>query len=72
MYFLLASVVDKFYLLKFGLSIVLIFVGLKMSVLNHLYKGEFPILISLSVIVFVIGGSILLSLIFPKKIENNP
>jgi predicted tellurium resistance membrane protein TerC len=30
MYFLLASVMDRFHLLKYGLSLILVFVGLKM------------------------------------------
>ncbi|HEX8183956.1 MAG TPA: TerC family protein, partial [Blastocatellia bacterium] len=43
MYFMLAGAVDKFYLLKYGLAVVLIFVGLKMVWLNDLYEGKFPI-----------------------------
>ena len=31
MYFMLAGVIDRFYLLKYGLAVVLIFVGLKMA-----------------------------------------
>lgn len=65
MYFLLVHVVDKFYLLKYGLGIILVFVGLKMSVLHHFYDGHFPILWSLAIIVAVVGGSVTLSLLFP-------
>ncbi len=67
MYFLLAGAVDKFHLLKYGLALVLIFVGLKMVWLNGLYDGKFPILLSLSIIVAIIAGSVLLSLIFPRS-----
>ena len=35
LYFLLAGAFDKFHLLKYGLCAVLVFVGLKMSLLNH-------------------------------------
>jgi tellurite resistance protein TerC len=67
MYFMLAGAVDKFHLLKYGLAVVLIFVGLKMVWLNGLYDGKFPIAISLGVISGVIAGSIILSLLFPQN-----
>lgn len=66
LYFMLAGVVDKFYLLKYGLAAVLVFVGLKMVWLNDLFGGKFPISYSLVFIVFVIGLSIGLSIIFPQ------
>ena len=70
LYFLLAGAVDKFHLLKYGLAIVLMFVGLKMTVFNWMMGGaKFPIVWSLGVIAGTIGGSIALSLLFPKK-EN--
>jgi len=67
MYFLLVHVVEKFYLLKYGLGIVLVFVGLKMSVLHYVYPGHFPIALSLGIIVAVVGGSVIFSLLFPKR-----
>ncbi|NUN06318.1 MAG: TerC family protein [Bdellovibrio sp.] len=67
LYFLLAGVVDKFHLLKYGLAAVLVFVGLKMVWLNKLFDGHFPIGASLGIIAFFIGGSIALSLAIPKK-----
>lgn len=68
LYFLLARVVDKFHLLKYGLAAVLIFVGLKMVWLNKLFDGHFPIGVSLAIIAFFIGGSIAASLMIkPKK-----
>jgi tellurite resistance protein TerC len=70
LYFLLAGVVDKFHLLKYGLSLTLIFVGLKMVWLNKLFDGHFPIGWSLGIIALFIGGSIAASLAFPKK--SNP
>ena len=66
MYFMLAGAIDKFYLLKYGLSVVLIFVGLKMVWLNDLYGGKFPISYSLGFILGVIGLSVAASLIFAK------
>ncbi|MGQ9632703.1 MAG: TerC family protein [Bryobacteraceae bacterium] len=67
MYFLLAGAVEKFHLLKYGLALVLIFVGLKMVWLNHAFGGKFPISISLAVISVVVGISIALSLAIPKR-----
>lgn len=67
LYFLLANVVDKFYLLKYGLGVVLIFVGLKMTYLNEAFHGKFPIAWSLAFISIVIGLSIVASLCYPKK-----
>lgn len=66
MYFLLASVVDKFYLLRFGLAVVLVFIGVKMAILNPLWGGHFPILRSLVFIVIAISASIVASVLFPK------
>ncbi|MBM3768806.1 MAG: TerC/Alx family metal homeostasis membrane protein, partial [Acidobacteria bacterium] len=69
LYFLLAGAVHLFHLLKYGLSIVLVFVGLKMVWLNRLFDGHFPIVLSLAIITGVIGASIGLSLLFPKPPE---
>src|SRR5258706_7335206 len=71
LYFLLAGAVDKFHMLKYGLGIVLIFLGLKMTLLNRLFGGHFPIAWSLGIIVGVIGISIALSLLFPKASEES-
>ncbi len=67
LYFLLAGAVDKFHYLKYGLGVVLVFVGLKMTVLTRLWHGHFPIHVSLAVIIGVIVVSIALSLLFPQK-----
>jgi tellurite resistance protein TerC len=70
MYFLLAGAVEKFHLLKYGLALVLIFVGLKMAWLNHAFGGKFPIGISLAVISVLVGVSIALSLLIPRRIPE--
>ena len=70
MYFMLAGVINKFHLLKYGLAIVLIFVGLKMVWLNPLYDGHFPIVWSLGFILGTILLSIIASLMFPAKLES--
>ena len=63
MYFLLAAVVHRFWLLKPALSLVLLFVGAKMlaSAYYHI-----PTWVSLVVIVGVLGGAVGLSLAFPR------
>ena len=66
LYFVLAGAMDRFHALKHGLAIVLVFVGLKMVWLDHLFGGRFPIGISLGFIAVVIGGSMAVSLLFPK------
>jgi tellurite resistance protein TerC len=66
LYFMLAGAVDKFHMLKYGLAVVLIFVGLKMVWLNDLLGGKFPISLSLAIITGVIATSVVLSLVFPK------
>ena len=67
MYFMLAGAVDKFHMLKYGLAIVLVFVGLKMVWLNDAFGGKFPITWSLGIILAVIALSVGASLAFPRR-----
>ncbi|MBK8833209.1 MAG: TerC family protein [Saprospiraceae bacterium] len=67
MYFMLAGVIDKFIFIKYGLALVLVFVGLKMVWLNEAFGGKFPITWSLCIIAGIIGLSILISLVLGKK-----
>ena len=67
MFFLLAGAVGKFYLLKYGLGVVLIFVGLKMAWLNEAFGGKFPVSWSLGIILLCIAASVVASLVFPRK-----
>jgi tellurite resistance protein TerC len=66
LYFLLRNAIDAFHLLKYGLGVVLVFVGLKMVWLNERFGGHFPITWSLGIIVGVIGVAVALSLLFPR------
>lgn len=59
MYFLLAGMADRFSLLKYGLALVLVFIGAKMLLLD-IYK--IPVGISLGVVALIIGTSVVLSL----------
>jgi len=65
MYFLLAGALASFHLLRYGLALILIFVGLKMSWLNAAWQGHFPTTISLAIIVGILAVSIGLSFVFP-------
>ena len=61
MYFLLADAIRRFDLLKYALALILVFVGLKMTVLPQLFGGTFPIEWSLGVIATLLGGAVLMS-----------
>lgn len=68
MYFLLADMADRFSLLKYGLAAVLIFIGLKMLLVD-VYK--IPTGFSLAVVATFIGTSIWLSL-KKEKLQAGP
>lgn len=70
MYFMLAGVVHKFVYLKYGLGLVLVFVGLKMVWLNEAFGGKFPITWSLAIIAGIIGAAIAASLL--RKVPAAP
>ena len=59
MYFLLADMANRFSLLKYGLAIVLMFVGIKMMLID-IFK--IPVPVSLGVVAVIIAGSVVLSL----------
>jgi tellurite resistance protein TerC len=63
LYFLLASVVDKFVYLKLGLSLVLVFIGAKMLLEHFLH---IPIVGALGVVGVVLGTAILASVKWPR------
>jgi tellurite resistance protein TerC len=67
MYFALAGMMDLFHYLHYGLSIVLIFIGLKMLGSHYV---EIPTEWSLTIVLAVLGTSILASLISPQKRLN--
>ena len=64
LYFLLSGMAGKFPYLKYGISVILFFVGVKM-LLSHFFP--IPIVASLGVIVGILALSILASKIFPPK-----
>ena len=64
LYFLLAAVVDRFYLLKYGIAAILAFVGVKMLG-EHWF--EVDVLLSLAIILGTLALSIAASLIWPRR-----
>jgi tellurite resistance protein TerC len=64
MYFLLAGIVHRFVYLKYGLAAVLVFVGVKMLLVD-VYKV--PVVVSLAVIAGLIGVSIVASLVRSRR-----
>jgi tellurite resistance protein TerC len=65
MFFLLAGVIDKFYLLQKGLSVILFFIGAKM--LLEIFDINVHVGLSFTVIILTLILSIVFSIIIPKK-----
>ncbi|MEP7219025.1 MAG: TerC family protein [Bacteroidota bacterium] len=64
LYFLLANIIDKFHLLKYGLAVVLSFIGVKMVIEAWVH---IDMLVSLAVVAVVLTVAIGASLIWPEK-----
>lgn len=69
LYFVLSGVLRRFHLLRYGLSLVLVFVGLKMVGAKWYHV---PISYSLAVIALLIGGAVAASLVWPPREEEEP
>jgi TerC family integral membrane protein len=67
LYFALSGIVEIFTYLKYGVAIILFYVGIKMLASEII---EIPTLLSLGIISFLLVGSILLSLIRRRKFEK--
>jgi tellurite resistance protein TerC len=65
MFFLLAGIIDKFYLLQKGLSIILFFIGAKM--LLEIFDIEIGVYTSFAVIIATLTLSIIFSVLVPRK-----
>ena len=66
MYFALAAIMGLFHYLHYGLSIILVFVGAKMMLVDFF---KIPVEISLLVILGILIISVVLSKIFPPKVK---
>lgn len=67
MYFLLADTADRFSLLKYGLAIVLMFIGVKMILIDLI---KIPVQVSLGVVAAIIATSIVLSLRKDRRLRE--
>ena len=67
LYFLLADVADRFHLLKYGLAMVLTFIGAKMLIMPWYHL---PVTASLFVVAVLIGASVVASLIVTRRKKN--
>lgn len=65
MFFLLAGIIDKFYLLQKGLSVILFFIGAKM--LLDIWHIEVNVYLSFTVIIVTLTLSIIFSVLIPRK-----
>jgi tellurite resistance protein TerC len=63
MYFLLSDMAERFHLLKYGLAVILLFIGTKMLLLD-IYK--IPIGIALGVVALILLASVVASLVTSK------
>lgn len=68
LYFALAGIIHLFHYLHYGLAVVLVFIGVKMTI-SHFYKV--PTAISLSVVLGVLTLSVIASMLFPQKKEED-
>ncbi len=64
MYFLLAAVANRFSLLSYGLACILVFIGIKMLVIDLI---KIPAALSLGVVVFILATTMILSWVQTKK-----
>ncbi len=67
LYFLLSKTSEKFSLLKYGLALILIFVGGKMLI-AHWFK--MPITVALAVVASILGVTVLLSIVQKRRLER--
>lgn len=68
MFFLLSGIIDKFYLLQKGLSIILFFIGAKM--LLEIFDITIDPPLSFTIIIITLTLSIVFSVFIPKKEED--
>jgi tellurite resistance protein TerC len=67
LFFLLAGAMHRFRYLKYGLGIILVFVGLKMVWLNDAFGGKFPVTWSLGIIGAILAVTTVASLLASRS-----
>ncbi len=69
LYFTLQSMVGRFHYLSHALSLVLIFVGIKI-IYEHFSHDHVPTVLSLGMVLGLIAAGVVVSLVLPKKAET--
>ncbi|WP_276613150.1 TerC family protein [Shewanella sp. SNU WT4] len=69
MFFLLAGVADRFALLKYGLAAILVFIGVKMLIIEYYHIS---IGVSLAVIATILSASMAASWLFSRNAAHKP
>jgi tellurite resistance protein TerC len=68
MYFLLASINESFKYVKYGVALILIFTGIKLSIL--VFHIHISVILSVGIIFFILITSIIISLMLQKRDER--
>ncbi|QWA11850.1 TerC family protein [Sodalis ligni] len=58
MYFMLAGVAERFSLLKYGLAVILVFIGVKMMIVDFIH---IPISVSLGAVAAILAGTLIIN-----------
>ncbi len=64
MYFLLAGVAEKFTMLKYGLSVILVFIGIKMLIMDVYH---IPMVVSLGTIAGILVVTMIINIWVNKR-----
>jgi tellurite resistance protein TerC len=67
LYFLLADLASRFHLLKYGLALVLVFIGTKMLIVEWF---KIPVFLSLGVVGAILVTAVAASWLIPEKGKN--
>lgn len=70
LFFLLSNVTDKFWLLQYGLGVLLCFIGFKM-IGHEFFHLNISTVASLFTILGILACSVLASLVFPRKVSES-
>ena len=66
LFFLLSDVADRFWLLHYGLGVLLVFIGVKM-IGGEIFGWHIPTLVSLAVILGILVVSVVFSMLIKKR-----
>jgi len=70
LYFALASIIDRFYYLKYALAVVLIFIGSKIFIADALNLAKIPPILSLTITFTILASGVFFSFLREKTNEK--